>query len=192
MKYDVVSVDDKGDKFSVKWVDTYQNALLKNDGIYVKVSNVAGDTIREALSNNKRVYLPKGVPGELSITDVVVVDTDGLEKDKMIALSDIYRKVDYQLFNVSAMDYFNYLNVFAKLASLGYFITNDNREEKYLEIIEANDEGLICDLESYLENMDKLSSVSYIHEKTKTFEKKIIECKTKDELDVIVADFNDA
>ncbi len=190
MKYDVAVVSDCGDKLAVKYVDTYQNTLLKNDGCYVKISNVAGDVIREAISEHKRVYLPKNVPGELCISDVVICETDGLEKDKMIALSDMYRKMDYHLFNVSAMDYFDYLGAFNVLASMGYFITDKNREEKYLEIIESGDEGLISNLETYLENKDKLEKISYVYNKSRSFEKKVIECDSNEDLVKIIEDFN--
>ncbi len=189
MKYDVAAVDDIGDKFRVRYVDTYQNSILKNDGYYIKISNVAGDIIRNAISEHKKVYIPKNVPGELTIRDVVVDEVDGLEKDKMIALSDAYRKVDYQIFNVGAIDYFEFLNIFSRLASLGYFITDQNREEKYIEIIETGNEDLIEELEIYLEKKDNLDKISYVYNKTKDFEKKVMTCGSKEELDIIVENF---
>lgn len=190
MKYDVAAVYDNGDNLSVQRVDTYQNSLMKGDGQYVRISNVAGDMIREALSEYKRVFLPKDVHGELCIKDVVIVDTDGLEKDRMIFLSDIYRKVDYHLYFASAIDFFDFMNASNELASLGYFITEKNREEKYLEIIESADEDLISMLEVYLENKDKLEKISYVYNKTRKFEKLVIDCKTPEELTQIKEDFN--
>lgn len=189
MKYDVAAVADNGDNLSVQRVDTYQNSLMKGDGQYVRISNTAGDIIREALSEHKRVYLPKNVPGELCFRDIVVVDTDGLEKDKMIFIGDVYRRVDYHLYFVSAIDFFDYTNTSNELASLGYFITEKNREEKYLEIIETGDEGLIYMLENYLETKDKLEKLSYIYKKTRRYEKQARECKTKDELDIVIRNF---
>jgi len=190
MKFDVVAVRDVGDKYRARFVDTYENSLMKNDEHYIKCSNAAGDAIRDAISKNKMVFLPKGVQGELTSMDVVITEVDGLTKDIMIALSDVYRKMDYGLFNVGAINYFDYLTVFSKLASLGYFITDDNREEKYLEIIETGDEELISDLELYLESMDKLSHISYTYHKTRKFEKDALNCKNKEELDALVDDFD--
>ena len=190
MKYDVAAVSDLGDKLEIKYVDTYQNSMLKNDGPYVKISNVAGDVIREALSEHKRVYITKNIQGELCVSDIIIYETDGLERDKMIALSNVYRKMDYCLFNVSAMDYFDFLGSFSVLASLGYFITDNNREEKYLEIIESGDENLISALEIYLENKDKLEKISYIYNKVRQFEKNVMICNTVEDLNNIIKDFD--
>lgn len=190
MKYDVAAVSDLGDKLEIKYVDTYQNSMLKNDGPYVKISNVAGDVIREALSEYKRVYITKNIQGELCVSDIIIHETDGIERDKMIALSNVYRKMDYCLFNVSAMDYFDFLGSFSVLASLGYFITDNNREEKYLEIIESGDENLISVLENYLENKDKLEKISYIYNKVRQFEKNVMICNKVEDLNNIIKDFD--
>jgi len=190
MKYDVACVDDVGDKLAVKYVDTYQNSLARNDGYYIKISNVAADVIREALANSNRVWLPKNVDGELGVADVVISETDGLEKDKMVAIASIYGKVDYQLFHISAFDHFNYLNMFSKLASKGIFITDENKEEKYIEIIEKGDEAFITLLEDYLEAKDKLEAITYVYKKSVHAVNEIIKCESPEKLAVIVDEFN--
>ena len=40
MNYNVVAVTDDGDTYAVKYVDSYQNSLLKNDELFIKISNV--------------------------------------------------------------------------------------------------------------------------------------------------------
>lgn len=189
MKYDVALVEDLGDKLKVKYIDTYQNSLLKSDGLYVKISNVAGDVIREAISEFKMVFLPKNINGELCISDVVIEDIDGFEKDKRIALVDIYNKMDYYQFNIGAIDFFNFLATYSKLAAEGYFIHEDNREEKYIEIIETDDEDLICVLDEYLELSDRIGKFSYLHRKNNRFEEKIINCKDNEELKMIMDEY---
>ena len=189
MKYDVAAVEDRGDFFHVKYVDSYQNSVFKNDGKYVKVSNVAADVIREALSNNNRVCIPKNIEGEICFTDIIIYENDELEKNKMMFISNLYRKVDHSLFNVASIDYYDFLCVYSKLASLGYFITDDNREEKYIEIITTGDDDLINILEEYLNKKDKLDSISYVYSKTKLFEKKAIDCETQQELDAVKEEF---
>ena len=190
MKYNVAIVSSLTDCLAVKYVDSHQNALLKNDGDIVKISNVAADTIRTALRAYKRVYLPKNVPGELSHNDIIIVETDGLEKDKMIFLSKIYNTMDYQLFMFSAIDFFEYLTLFNRMTSLGYFITNENREEKYIEIIETGDEDLISLLEAYLEKKDKLDSISLTYNKIKYFETSVNSCNTPEEMQKIKDEFD--
>lgn len=191
MNYNVVAVTDDGDTYAVKYVDSYQNSLLKNDELFIKISNVAADKIREAISDRNRVYLPKGVNGELSFTDIIIVDTDEVEKKKMVMFSELYRRIDYQQFYFCAMDFFDYVNAFNHLASLGYFITDQNREEKYIEIIESGDESLIGDLEIYLENKDKLENMSHLFNKKKEFEGSINECETLEELVEVQEEIDD-
>ena len=185
MKYDVAAVFDTGDMYRVKFVDSNLDAILKNDENYVKISNVAGDMMRQAISERKLVFLPKNVSGELGFNDVVIVDVDGIEKDKMILLSDIYRRMDWQTYSVSAISFFDYMNSFSELASNGYFITDRNREEKYLEIIETGDENLISTLEVYLENMDKVGQTASVYNKIKRFETEIYDCETPEEFQEI-------
>ena len=46
-----------------------------------------------------------------------------------------------------------------KLADKGFFITEENKEEKYIEIIETCDESLIEDLEKYIFLLDKIKII---------------------------------
>jgi hypothetical protein len=190
MKYEVAVVTMLTDQMAVKRVDTYQNALLKNDENYIKLSNVAADVIREALANHNKVFLPKNISGEMSFTDVIIVETEDLDKEKMMLLSVVYRRIDYQLFMFGAIDFYDFLNLFNKMTSLGYFITDENREEKYIEIIETGDEELISLLESYLERKDKLDTISHTNASIKHYEKIIEECETLEALEKIKNDFH--
>jgi hypothetical protein len=189
MNYDVVAVTDCGDMLRVKYVDTYQNSLLKNDELYVKISNVSSDVIRKALSEYKKVCIPKNVNGELSFHEIVVYDTNELERDKLIFLSEVYRRLDYHLFFVSAVDFYDYMSCFNELAARGHFIIDSNRQDKYLEIIESGDESLISALETYLECKDKLDTISYVYKRTKSYEKATMDAETKEDLDKIIESF---
>ena len=69
-----------------------------------------------------------------------------------------------------------------KFANQGIFITDDNREECYIKIIEAGNESLIADLEKYLEIKDKVT---------------VIEMRKKEYDDILnnlrtLSDFNDS
>jgi hypothetical protein len=190
MKRSVAAVLDQDDKLFVKYVCSYQTSILKNDDLYVGITEVAGKIIQQAISEHKMVYLPKGVEGELSLRDVVISETDGVYKDKMVALSTLYRKVDYNLYNIGAIDFYDHMCAFNELSARGYFITDNNREEKYIEIISAGDEKLIDILEVYLEKKDKLDVFSYVWNRTKKYEKKIHECETQEEVSELIEEFN--
>jgi len=69
-----------------------------------------------------------------------------------------------------------------KLASNGIFITDENKEEKYIEIIETGNTDLIADLEEYITLLDNIKKIQ----------------ETKNEYDGIIEalkcleDYNDA
>jgi hypothetical protein len=71
--------------------------------------------------------------------------------------------------------------------SNGYFITNSNREEKYLEILQLDDnEKLIDILEKYLISLDNLNKYSYNLNLYRNFQEQIDEATTIEELKEII------
>lgn len=54
------------------------------------------------------------------------------------------------------LDLITFMLLNNKLANKGFYITEDNKEEKYIEIIETCDEQLIEDLEKYIFLLDKI------------------------------------
>jgi len=103
----------------------------------------------------------------------IIIDSEGniLFKDEKyynIPVKDIKRvsiikeaklKVESLVQKVDMITYINYIDINNELSSHGIFITNNNREEKYLEILEIGDENLIDLLEAFLEAKDELQVV---------------------------------
>jgi hypothetical protein len=54
------------------------------------------------------------------------------------------------------LDLITFMLLNNKFANKGFFITDENKEEKYIEIIETCDEQLIEDLEKYIFLLDKI------------------------------------
>ena len=46
-----------------------------------------------------------------------------------------------------------------KFASLGIYVTEENKEDKYIEILEKDDERLLNDLEEYIEVQEKMTEL---------------------------------
>lgn len=57
------------------------------------------------------------------------------------------------------MDIVDFMMLHDKFASKGIFITQDNREEKYIEIIQTGDQDMIDDLERYIGYLDRLTDL---------------------------------
>jgi chromatin segregation and condensation protein Rec8/ScpA/Scc1 (kleisin family) len=71
------------------------------------------------------------------------------------------------------------------LANAGYFITNENREEKYLEILETGDEKLISKLEDYLNYKDEIETVAHLERRFSSFRTEIRAAASVEEVTAI-------
>lgn len=87
-----------------------------------------------------------------------------------------------ELLIVSLMDFVSFFLLNNKFADKGIFITPENREEKYIELIESGEEDLINSLEEYINLLDKLKK---IEDKKKEFEKIISQLQSLKDFDDI-------
>lgn len=84
---------------------------------------------------------------------------------------------------------FKFLKLFNVFAANGYFITDENREEKYIDII-TNHEELIDTLSEYLDVMDNLNEENGILTQYDTYHTELEGCKTKEELEEVFNKFS--
>ncbi len=68
------------------------------------------------------------------------------------------------------------------LINAGYAITNENREEKYLQILETGDEKLISKLEDYLNYKDEIEKVAYLERKFSKFKNDVLSSSTVEDV----------
>jgi len=61
---------------------------------------------------------------------------------------------------INLMHLVNILMLHDKFAAQGIYITPENREEKYIEILEKDDEKLLADLEKYIEALDRIDTIN--------------------------------
>lgn len=82
-------------------------------------------------------------------TDIKRVQAVRLARVQLESITDAFELIDYV----------NYIDANNILSSNGFFITDENREEMYLNILEADNESLIDALEEFLTIKDKLTVV---------------------------------
>ena len=63
------------------------------------------------------------------------------------------------LLTFKLLDFVSLMLLNTKFASKGIFITEDNKEEAYIKIIEAGDESLIVELENYIQLVDNIQAI---------------------------------
>ena len=74
------------------------------------------------------------------------------------------------------------------MIAAGFAITNNNREEKYLEILETGDEDLISKLEDYLNYKDEIERIASLERNFAQVQRSINNADEED-IEGIVASF---
>lgn len=121
---------------------------IKDDDINKFISNNI-DSNAITLSGDGKIELGEATYFGIPLTDVNKVNIAKKAKQKLDGVVDASVLIHY----VDFIDTNNILN------AEGFFITDKNKEEKYLEILETGDEDLIDTLEKFLISKDKLSAV---------------------------------
>lgn len=102
-----------------------------------------------------------------------------------IARSVLTNRIGFEL----NFEVFQFILLNNELLDKGFVITKDNREEKYLEIINTNDQGNIDLLTRYLESLDSLSPHMFYYEHYKKLSKAIDEATDEATIKNLVADY---
>ena len=187
MIYDLAVVEDRGTYWRVANVmqNTLDNQANRNESV-LRLSYMSAQLIKEALLANKLVNIPKSLtttevlPGEFTIVDLA--QTDEIQEARNATLVKIRMLVTPELSKISGFALYGFMILNNDLANTGYFITNDNREEKYLEILETGDEKLITKLEDYLNYKDEIERVAQLERKFSACRSEIQSANTVDEI----------
>jgi len=92
-----------------------------------------------------------------------------LKEPKKVEIAKKARKKLEGVVNTSDLVYYvDFIDTNNILNSRGFFITDDNKEEKYLEILETGDEDLIDTLEKFLISKDKLGPIKTARDEFET------------------------
>jgi len=99
---------------------------------------MASNLARNALKAGKIVSIPAKIDGpEVRPQDIVITDPgDDLSIAKRILVNEMNSAIGHNAIGVSVIDMFGFISAFSRLADYGVFITDENREEKYFEVID--------------------------------------------------------
>lgn len=161
--YELAVVEDRGTYWIVNGVtkNSFDN-LANREEKYLKLSYMAYKMIGEAIEKGNQVRISKALqtdevlPGEIQIIENKI---DELDYTKQAMITKIKSYVTPELSKVAGYTLYNFIELNNKLAADGYFIHNGNREQKYIEIIETQNDELIETLENYLSLKDEIDRV---------------------------------
>lgn len=194
--FDVALVEDSGSHWLVTNLQPMTFEQLKEkEETALPLSFMASKMIKDAVLNGKSVFITKHLmdrevhPGEFEILDPEQFDSipmarkSALIKARMIVTPEITKYAGLALYSFIVLN--------NDLSQRGFFITNDNREEKYLEILETGDGELMQKLEDYLNYKDEIERVSHLERMLAAFKIEIDKSKTFEEIDSLLTEFLD-
>lgn len=155
---------------------------------YVKISDSTYKRLKPDVFQGNIVLLkfedfPEKDDSLVSYKSFEIYRSGDLQFEKLRLINKIQQKNFNADSNVvTQLDLFEFMVGFANLANEGYFITNDNREEKYLEILSTNNENLLTKLEKYLDAKDKFDDLNRRNRKVQNVKKQIEQATTVEEL----------
>ena len=197
MKYDidVLQVKSFSDTiYQVVGIMSSNSFLICDQQDVVRASRVSLELVRAALAAGKKVFVPKLLAySEVVPSEVVVKDNDSLNAVKATAKHYVINLMNTNVTRVNILNVIDYMQCYMKLMNAGICITDDNREDKYFEIIEAaqsieepqqidenasfeqqyeysvakqkydNAQDNLKTLEMYLNSYDQLSKINFVH-----------------------------
>ncbi len=92
--------------------------------------------------------------------EVEGIDTNSYAGKAALAVKTKVRGIlGDDLLTFTLLDFVTFMQLNNSFAAKGIFITEKNKEEKYIEIIETGDENLIQDLEQYIMLLDNIKII---------------------------------
>lgn len=146
-------------------------------------------TVTDLLKDTEVKYPSKYV-GKLKLENLVQEKYNPLQLEKMNAIHRGTLLITQRINVFSLLGFAKFIILNNNLADAGYFITDTNREEKYLDIINTNDQKLITQLEEYLEIKDTISQDLHWYDLYMKFKKDVENCKDLDQLKSIFENFS--
>ena len=199
MNFEVAFVKDGGTHWVATNVINYDMASLDVGEQYVRISNEAAKEIKAALEAGFLVMLPKNLGREVRMLDVIIHKVDRLTAAKQEAKYLVLNTFDACLEALSIIDIYAFTAIFSKFAAKGIFITDENvekvkelysidkeqlkdRDDAYVDIIMANSQQDLEDLQTLVDAQDKMKRVYEIYNEVKEAQRKIDNAETVEEV----------
>lgn len=217
---DVFQIKDFSESlYEVVDVKPINSLLICNENEILHASKLAIELVKIALSAGKRVLVPKLLAySEVTPSEITIDETIGIDAVKNAARHFILNLMNTNVTRVNILNVIDYMQCYMKLMNKGIFITDDNREDKYFDIIEAaqsieepqplNEDASfeqqyeysvskqkydaaqdnLKTLETYLNSFDKLSKINFIHNLLHSMLDKVDNADSIESIDAIISE----
>lgn len=187
----VADVTEFNDYYRVNWIVERDEGVVCDSGNkYIKISQEAAEIASSQISKGNFVVAKKPVDREIMVEHLSVQELDDLERKRSLELCNAKVNMSGLAASLRGFDFFEFTLCNNYLASRGYFITNYNREEKYIEIINSGDMELIEHLETYLNLLDRIGVPHYQYTRYLKLEDDLKAAKSVEEIENTVTKFS--
>lgn len=157
--------------------------------IPAKVAEAIIDPLRKGYQVKVSDRLKEDKNGSVSLEDFEVKKPSEFEELRCQEISRTYDRFGATISKQSILRHYIYFATAILLSERGFLITDDNREEKYLEIINTGDEFLLKTLEDYLEARDNLTTLAISYKEFQEYVRRVQAAETIEDIEKIKEDF---
>lgn len=197
--YKIARIEDAGTTWDITGIVKSDMLFLDGTGSkYMNLSHNTAEKLEDLLLEGKQVFVSKELEfngPELQPWDLQVRE-DNLSE---LALQKVTNIQNAKIRNdrsseaaLSALMFYGFIELNNELIDLGYAISESNREEKYLEILNTGDAELIGKLEEYLEYKDTLNTQFHEWKRLKEYEKAVNEAETSEDISTLNIQYSSA
>ena len=139
MNIDVLKVNSNLQNFYEVIAIVPMNSYINDNYDLIKASQISLRIIDDALKSGKKVLIPKNIQySEVKPNDICIQDNlSEFELVKNAAKNYIITMMNENVTKVNILNIIDYMQCYMKLMNEGICITDENREDKYFQIIEA-------------------------------------------------------
>lgn len=166
-----------------KMINDEQSAdFVMDENLYMEVTHNQWTYVKNLIDSGSTITYPASAD-PLTQDDLVIENVTPLRSSKIRAFSNISHQVNQRLLQNGAVMYiFKFIVNDNILKNAGYIITDDNREQVYLDIINTENDNLISTLEEYLDIRDKLNENLWFFNNFMIFEDRLRSAATVKEV----------
>lgn len=181
---------DEGDSTKITGTTVRNDSFEVDTALYRETESIDFfNTVKDLLKDTELRFDSKH-SGELTVADLKQNKFDALQVKKFSTLQRGRLLINQRIDVVSLMGFAKFIILNNYMADAGFFITDENREEKYLEIINTNDQKLIGKLEEYLEAKDVISQDLYWHSHYSDFKNAVETASSEEKVELAFETFN--
>ena len=161
-------------------VDTSKFLEVEDIVFFKKVEQIVGDNEIKYSSDFK---------GQLTFGDLIITPINDLDATKVNALTKARMELLSRLDMTVLFQFFEFIMMEHNLREKGYTITDENREDMYLRIINTGDVELIGQLEKYLNAKDQLTQHYAWYQRFSDASKKIEESVDSKQVQTVLNEY---